>query len=90
MILPLSMVLNELCTNALKCGALSTPSGRVSLATSVDEAGKLLHLTQTESDGPIVKPPPAISVTVPYGDARIDFSGRFSIAARSEPADRCA
>ena len=56
-ILPLAMVLNELCTNALKYGALSTPAGRVTIAASVDDTGKLLHLTWTESDGPVVKPP---------------------------------
>lgn len=84
-ILPLSMVLNELCTNALKYGALSTPAGRVSIAASVDEAGKLLHLTWTESDGPIVKPPSRRS----FGTRLIErslFNGSDGHAALTFPS----
>lgn len=56
-VLPLAMVLNELCTNALKYGALSTPEGRVAITASVDDAQERFRLTWTESEGPIVRVP---------------------------------
>jgi two-component sensor histidine kinase len=51
------MVLNELCTNALKYGALSTPTGRVAITALVDEARERFKLTWAESGGPIVRTP---------------------------------
>ena len=36
-VLPLTMSLNELCTNAVKYGALSNSTGRVEIASSIDE-----------------------------------------------------
>src|ERR1700743_2110941 len=56
-ILPLTLVLNELCTNAAKYGALSNDSGRVSLAWQADLAGAQLIFTWVESGGPPVSPP---------------------------------
>jgi two-component sensor histidine kinase/PAS domain-containing protein len=56
----LAMALNELCTNAAKYGALSTPHGRVELVWQVearDAGAKDLVLTWTESGGPAVTPP---------------------------------
>jgi two-component sensor histidine kinase len=50
-----SLAVHELTTNALKYGALSTPNGRVSVASrSVD--GRL-RLTWREAGGPLVEPP---------------------------------
>lgn len=50
------MTLHELCTNAVKFGALSTPSGRVSVAWQLrDNDGVVLHWA--ERDGPPVVPP---------------------------------
>jgi PAS domain S-box-containing protein len=59
MALSLSMALHELCTNAVKHGALSNPSGRVSVAWSVDEVDGMPHLTLRwrEFGGPKVKKP---------------------------------
>jgi two-component sensor histidine kinase len=52
--LPTAMVLNELCTNATKYGALSTPEGRVHIITAeVDESRKAARLTWRESGGPL-------------------------------------
>lgn len=53
--LTLSMALHELCTNALKYGALSSPHGLVALSWSVE--GLVLHLSWTERGGPPVTPP---------------------------------
>lgn len=54
--LTLSMALHELSTNALKYGALSSPTGRVTLRWSIDR-GEMLHLAWTETGGPVVTPP---------------------------------
>jgi two-component sensor histidine kinase len=56
-VLPLSMALNELCTNALKYGALSAPEGKITLTTRVDAAAGLLGLNWAEQGGPPVSPP---------------------------------
>jgi two-component sensor histidine kinase len=54
-VLPLTMSLNELCTNAVKYGALSNATGRVEIATIADD--KMLRLTWTERGGPVVREP---------------------------------
>lgn len=56
-VLPLAMVLNELCTNAVKYGALSNETGRVDITATVDASGKQFHLRWAEKDGPAVSPP---------------------------------
>jgi two-component sensor histidine kinase len=55
--LPLAMVLNELCTNAVKYGALSNAGGRVEITAAVDELGKQFRLTWSEKGGPAVQAP---------------------------------
>jgi two-component sensor histidine kinase/CheY-like chemotaxis protein len=54
-VIALAMTLNELCTNTTKFGALSTPTGRVEVAWTID--AKRLRLTWTERGGPPVEPP---------------------------------
>jgi two-component sensor histidine kinase len=57
---PLVLALHELGTNAVKYGALSTPSGRVEVAWRVQrdpEGADELHLQWTERGGPLVQPP---------------------------------
>lgn len=56
-VLPLAMVLNELCTNAVKYGALSNATGHVEIAATVDESGQQFRLTWTERGGPTVHEP---------------------------------
>jgi two-component sensor histidine kinase len=58
-ILPLTMSLNELCTNALKYGALSNETGHVDIALSVDATR--LRLTWTEKGGPPIGAPSRLS-----------------------------
>lgn len=55
--LPLAMVLNELCTNAAKYGALSSPKGRVDIDATVDDASKRFRLIWAERNGPAVVEP---------------------------------
>lgn len=54
--LPLAMVLNELCTNAVKYGALSRPSGLVSIDATVP-ANTTFLLVWSEIGGPTVSEP---------------------------------
>ena len=59
-VMPLSLMLHELSTNAAKYGALSTPEGRVALDWSilrVPDRPDGLRLVWRESGGPAVKPP---------------------------------
>jgi PAS domain S-box-containing protein len=57
--LALSMALHELCTNAVKYGALSNDSGRVLIAWTADNAGEAreLRMRWIELGGPPVTPP---------------------------------
>jgi PAS domain S-box-containing protein len=55
---PVSVVLHELATNAVKHGALSAEGGRVELGWSIDEAAGLLRITWVERGGPPVPGPP--------------------------------
>ena len=59
MALSLSMALHELCTNALKYGALSAPGGQVRVSWEIAEAsaGNRLTMRWEESGGPPVAPP---------------------------------
>lgn len=56
-ILPLTMSLNELCTNAVKHGALSNSTGHIEITSTVDETTRRLKLTWIEVDGPAVQKP---------------------------------
>jgi two-component sensor histidine kinase len=55
--LPLAMVLNELCTNAVKYGALSRPTGRVDIHATVSADSDSFLLTWAEKGGPTVQEP---------------------------------
>ena len=56
-VLPLAMVLNELCTNAVKYGALSTATGRIEITATVDDSQNMFRLKWAESGGPAVAMP---------------------------------
>lgn len=53
----MSLMIHELCTNAVKYGALSTEAGTVRVRWWLD--GPMLHLTWEESGGPRIDRPPA-------------------------------
>jgi two-component sensor histidine kinase len=57
LILPLTLILNELCTNATKYGALSSDRGHVSLSWEVEGDGNSLAIGWVEVGGPPVAPP---------------------------------
>lgn len=54
-VLPLSMALHELCTNAVKHGALSGPSGTVTITWTVDH--ERVRFRWAETGGPAVREP---------------------------------
>jgi two-component sensor histidine kinase len=56
-VLPLAMILNELCTNAVKYGALSNASGRVAISAAVDASEERFEFTWLEIGGPSVQTP---------------------------------
>jgi two-component sensor histidine kinase len=56
-VLPLSMGLHELCTNAVKHGALSNQSGQVGITWDVSRDARELRLRWKESGGPVVYEP---------------------------------
>lgn len=51
----LVLILHELCTNALKHGALSVPQGKVTILWKVENGS--LRLEWQETGGPLVRPP---------------------------------
>jgi two-component sensor histidine kinase len=56
-ILCLTLIINELCTNATKYGAFSKEGGQVTLSWTQDEADKSIIFKWVESGGPTVGPP---------------------------------
>lgn len=76
--LSLAMVLNELATNAVKYGALSTDSGAVDVRWLTD--GGRLHLTWQESGGPAVIAPSVRG----FGSRLIEQSVSGDLQARLE------
>lgn len=55
-VLPLAMILNELCTNAVKYGALSN-GGHVAISAAVDTSKERFGFTWIEIGGPSVQTP---------------------------------
>lgn len=56
-VLPIAIIINELCTNAVKYGALSTPLGHIEINTTISGNGQLFTLEWIELSGPDVHPP---------------------------------
>lgn len=56
-VIALAMTFNELCTNTTKFGALSVPTGRVTVAWAIDDKNQRLRLEWNETGGPAVKEP---------------------------------
>lgn len=56
-VLSLALALNELCTNAVKFGALSNADGHVEITSILDEKEQRFKLIWAEKGGPAVKEP---------------------------------
>jgi len=56
-VLSLALALNELCTNAVKFGALSNAEGHVEITSVLDEKEQRFKVIWTEKGGPAVKEP---------------------------------
>lgn len=56
-VLPLAMILNELCTNAVKYGALSNDDGCVEISSAVDASKERFVFKWVETGGPSVQLP---------------------------------
>jgi two-component sensor histidine kinase len=76
--LSMALVFNELCTNAVKYGALSRDGGSVEVSGTVDDS--VLTVVWTETGGPPVKPPTArgfgtrmIASIIPEAQIGLDF-----------------
>ena len=84
-VIALAMTFNELCTNTTKFGALSVPTGRVDVRWSVDDATQRLHLTWSETNGPLVKAPTRRSFgTRMMGSLGQQLSGHVSLTYAPE------
>ncbi len=81
-VVPISLILHELVTNALKYGALSMPSGVAHLTWSVAPEGgrSVLHLTWHEEDGPPVVPPSHSG----FGSKLIKYSAEQGLGGTAE------
>jgi two-component sensor histidine kinase len=80
-VLPVSLILHELATNALKHGALSAPQGRVRLGWALAGNGsddRRLTLRWKEEGGPAVSPPP----TRGFGGRLIAFSAERDLGGQ--------
>jgi len=71
-VIAIAMTLNELCTNTTKFGALSVPGGRVAIAWTLDPKAQRLHLSWTETNGPVVQEPAQRS----FGSRLIETLGK--------------
>ncbi|TCU65594.1 two-component sensor histidine kinase [Bradyrhizobium sp. R2.2-H] len=87
-VVPMSLILHELVTNAFKYGALSKPGGLIHLSwrTSDDQGKSLLHIDWREENGPPVTQPTRSG----FGSKLIELSAtqdlRGSVELKYEPA----
>jgi two-component sensor histidine kinase len=80
-VVPLSLILHELATNAVKHGALSAPMGQIRVRWDVEEASaRHLRLTWQESGGPPVAPP----LSRGFGTKLIEFAASREMGGRLE------
>ena len=81
-----ALAIHELCTNALKHGALSVPEGRVEVSWRIDPDGGQVHVRWEEKGGPQPVPP----VTAGFGMRLIEHAVAGQIGApvkvRFEPS----
>ncbi|WQH01381.1 sensor histidine kinase [Rhodopseudomonas palustris] len=71
-VIAIAMTLNELCTNAIKYGALSAAEGHVEITWTLDPATQRMHLNWLERNGP----PAAIPTHQGFGTRLIEMLGK--------------
>ena len=80
-LLPLSLILHELATNAVKHGALAAPKGQLRVHWEVQEANaRHLRLVWQERGGPPVAPPASAG----FGTRLIEFAATRELGGRAE------
>ncbi len=81
-VVPISLILHELVTNALKYGALSIPSGIAHLTWNVapEDGRRVLNLTWHEENGPPVAPPSHSG----FGSKLIKYSAEQGLGGTAE------
>lgn len=80
-IVPISLILHELATNAMKYGALRGPEGHVQIYWRIERNGApRLSIRWQEHDGPPVKPPTAAG----FGTRLIEFVASRELGGRVE------
>lgn len=93
-VIALAMMLNELCTNATKFGALSVAAGRIEIGWRIDQQNDRLQLIWTEKGGPPVQPPNRRSFGTRMietlgkqldGEARLDYEPEGFVYALDVP-----
>ncbi|CCD93430.1 putative signal transduction histidine kinase with PAS/PAC domains [Bradyrhizobium sp. ORS 375] len=80
LVLPLSMVLHELATNASKYGALSAPFGQVAISWRLCDDRRRLELVWLERGGPVIEG----SGSRGFGTTLIDRVVRFDLDGEAE------
>ena len=82
----LSMVFHELATNSAKYGALSAPTGRVSIAWQIDLEARVLTIIWVETGGPPTKAPgkPGFGTRLIDSSIRRELKGSPSFDFRPE------
>jgi two-component sensor histidine kinase len=79
-LLPLSLILHELATNAAKHGALSAPTGKIRVRWGIEEtSARRLRLTWQERGGPPVAPPASAG----FGTRLIEFAARHELGGQA-------
>ena len=84
----LALALHELCTNAVRHGALSEPFGRVALAWNITGRGgaRRLEILWTERDGPrLAGPPPRRGFGTRLVERSLSDDGDSTVTLRFEP-----
>lgn len=82
--IPLAMVLNELATNAVKYGALSTSAGHLTLSWTLSGPDRL-RLEWREFGGPLTEPPAATGYGTKFIERAVSSELRGSYASAYPP-----
>jgi PAS domain S-box-containing protein len=81
---PLGLAINELATNSVKYGALSTPGGSIKVSWSCDEHNRVT-LNWVESGGPVIEPPVTHGVGLGIVTGLIEYELNGSIEMEFYP-----